>query len=70
MKSAGRDIYIVREVFKGGDSVKIFNMYQADVFVRQGCRVKRILRIENKNCESSEQQGTQVTPFSYYSYIF
>lgn len=25
-------------------------MYQADVFVQQGCRVKRILRIENKNC--------------------
>lgn len=30
--------------------MKIFNMYQADVFVQFGCRVKRILKIDGKQC--------------------
>lgn len=30
--------------------MKIFNMYQADIFVQYGCRVKRILKIDGKQC--------------------
>lgn len=30
--------------------MKIFNMYQADVFVQYGCRVKRILKVDDKQC--------------------
>jgi len=30
--------------------MKIFNMYQADVFVQHGCKVKRILKIDGKHC--------------------
>lgn len=30
--------------------MKIFNMYQADIFVQKGCTVERILKIDGKQC--------------------
>lgn len=30
--------------------MKIFNMYQADVFVQYGCIVERILKVDGKQC--------------------
>lgn len=42
--------YFSQDYGKVGWLMKIFNMYQADVFVQHGCRVKRILKIDGKQC--------------------